>query len=246
VSLIIHKESTAAEAGVQAAARTVSRIRDLAERLPVISIVFATGQSQLETLRALVRVPHLPWNRVVGFHMDEYLGISPEHPASFGRYLREELVDRVRFREFHYVDGNAPDPWAFCKQYAARLREHAPQLCLLGIGENGHLAFNDPGEADFADPEDVKIVKLDGACRQQQVNEGWFASLSEVPAEAITMTIPALMRIPELIASVPGERKAAIVQRTLTEPISPELPATILRQHPSVHVYLDAASGARL
>ncbi len=228
--------------GVAAAQRVAERIRDIGDQQALVSVVFATGASQLDTLRALTRIPNVPWNRVIGFHMDEYLGISDQHPASFRRYLREELVQRLPLREFHEIDGNARDPEEFCRLYANLLHAHAPQLCLLGIGENGHLAFNDPPEADFNDPNDAKIVTLDRECRQQQVNEGWFASLAEVPTQAITLTIPALLRIPELIASVPGERKRAIVQRTLTDEISTSCPATILRTHPNARLYVDASS----
>ncbi len=176
--------------------------------------------------------------------MDEYLGISAAHPASFRRYLREELVSRVPLREFRYIEADQDEPNLFCRRYGAELREHPPQLCLLGIGENGHLAFNDPGEADFDDPEAVRIVKLDSVCRRQQVNEGWFASLDDVPKEAITLTVPTLMAIPELIASVPGKRKAAVVSRFFSEAISPDLPATILRRHGNVTIYLDRDSAA--
>jgi 6-phosphogluconolactonase/glucosamine-6-phosphate isomerase/deaminase len=141
---------------------------------------------------------------------------------------------------------DAPDPELICSQYAQRLQAAQPQLCLLGIGENGHLAFNDPAEANFGDPRDVKIVRLDAECRQQQVGEGWFSGLEEVPSHAITVTIPALMRVPRLIVSVPGPRKAAVMWRTVEEAISTACPATILRNHPDVTVYLDRDSAARL
>jgi glucosamine-6-phosphate deaminase len=236
---------TRAEMGRAAADRAAASLRALAARYPEFSVVFATGASQLETLRALVTIPDLPWNRITGFHMDEYIGIPAGHPASFRRYLREELTSRVSLRAFHEVEGDRADPEAFCELYAALLRQHAPRLCLLGIGENGHLAFNDPPEADFEDPKDVKIVTLDRACRRQQVNEGWFASIDEVPARAITLTIPALFRIPELILSVPGTRKASIVERTLREGISTRCPATILRTHPNAWLCLDRESAAR-
>jgi glucosamine-6-phosphate deaminase len=147
---------------------------------------------------------------------------------------------------FFEVNGSSPDPDAVCREYADRLRAAAPQLCLLGIGENGHLAFNDPAEADFHDAADVKIVTLDAACRQQQTAEGWFGSIAEVPAKAITITIPALLRVPKLILSVPGKRKAHIVKRTFTESVSTDCPATILRNHADATVYLDMESAAEL
>ena len=149
-------------------------------------------------------------------------------------------------KEFFEVDGSAPNPEQAAQEYAERLRSADPQLCLLGIGENGHLAFNDPPVADFKDPLDVKIVHLDAICRQQQAAEGWFKSVEDVPEDAITLTIPALFRVPKLIVSVPGSRKARIMRRTIEEPISTECPATILRTHPDVTVYLDVDSAAEL
>jgi glucosamine-6-phosphate deaminase len=240
--MTVHVYETREQMGAAAAAHAAERMRDLGARYGEFAMVFATGASQLETLRALVQIPNLPWDRVTGFHMDEYIGIPADHPASFRRYLRNELTSRVPLRAFHEVEGDIEDAAAHCTAYAARLRAHAPRLCLLGIGENGHLAFNDPGEADFADREDVKVVTLDRACRQQQVNEGWFAALEDVPEQAITLTIPSLLRIPELILSVPGTRKAAIVRRTLEDEITPACPATILRTHANSHLYLDRES----
>ncbi len=240
--MTLHPYKTTAEMGEAAARHAAAVIRAIANRQDFIPVIFATGASQLATLRALIAIPEIPWNRVIGFHLDEYLGISDQHPAGFRRYLRDELIHRVPFHAFHEIDANAADPEAFCAHYADLLRANPPQLCLLGIGENGHLAFNDPPVADFADTKAVKIVALDRECRQQQVNEGWFPGLAEVPARAITLTIPTIMRVPELILSVPGERKRAIVQRTLTEDISTRCPATVLRTHPNAHLYLDAAS----
>jgi glucosamine-6-phosphate deaminase len=242
VDLPVHVSETAQDLGAAAAAYAASEMRALAQVHPLLSIVFATGTSQLETLRALTAIPGLPWDRVIGFHLDEYVGIGADHPASFRRYLRQELVERVPLRQFNPVEGDAADPEAFCDQYAELLRAHPPQLCLLGIGENGHLAFNDPPVANFNDPKDVKIVELDRECRQQQVNEGWFASLDEVPRRAMTLTISAVMRIPSLVVSVPGERKARIVERTLHEEISTRCPATILRTHLNTRLYVDRAS----
>jgi len=211
-----------------------------------IGVIFATGASQFDTLLALTATPGLPWERIIGFHLDEYENMPPDHPASFRHYLRERLTSRVRMKEFHEVDGTAPDFPQFCADYAALLRAAIPGLCLLGIGENGHLAFNDPPVADFNDPLDMKIVTLDTECKQQQFGEGWFESLEDVPDRAATLTIPALMRVPKLIASVPGPRKAHIVYRALTEPISTACPATILRIHPDCTVYLDEDSAREL
>ncbi len=233
------------EAAGRAAARAAAlALAELAKVRDTIAVIFATGASQFDTLAALTSMEKLPWDRVHGFHMDEYIGLPVDHPASFRRYLRERLTGRVRMSQFVEIDGEAPDPERTARDYAARLRAADPQLCLLGIGENGHLAFNDPPVADFHDPLDAKIVHLDAMCRQQQLAEGWFATVDDVPASAITLTIPALMRVPKLIASVPGPRKAAIFRRTIDEPISTACPATILRTHPDVTVYLDPDSAS--
>lgn len=238
-------ESVEAMAKVAADA-AAERLRALANQNETIAVIFASAASQEATLEALTSIPGLPWDKVIGFHMDEYVGLSDEHPASFRHYLRARLTDKVKMRHFYGIDGNTRDPEGTYRKYADLLRQYNPQLCLLGIGENGHLAFNDPAEANFQDPSDIKIVTLDVECRQQQVNEKWFNNLAEVPMQAITLTIPTLMRVPYLIASVPGERKARIVCRTLTEEISTRCPATILRTHPGATVYLDRHSAADL
>jgi glucosamine-6-phosphate deaminase len=211
-----------------------------------VGVIFATGASQLDTLDALTSTPGLPWHHVLGFHMDEYIGLDPSHPASFRRYMREKLTQRVPIQHFYEIDGNANNIDAFAREYIQELDRAAPAFCLLGIGENGHLAFNDPAEADFHDPKAMKVVTLDDLCRQQQVAEGWFSSREDVPKRALTLTIPALMRVPKLVVSVPGIRKAAIVRRTLEEPISTRCPSTILRTHPDVTIYLDADSAGEL
>ena len=244
LKLELHQDNGAAgEAAARAAAQALHQLEQSRER---IGVVFATGASQLSTLHAMTSISGLPWRKVRGFHMDEYVGIDEDHPASFRRYLRENLTRRVPMREFFEIDGSSDDPESVCREYAAKLRSADPQLCLLGIGENGHIAFNDPGEANFDDPDDMKLVKLDAACRQQQAAEGWFHSPEEVPERALTLTIPAILRIPKLIISVPGSRKAEIVRRALTEPISTDCPATILRVHPDATLYLDMESAAEL
>jgi glucosamine-6-phosphate deaminase len=242
--LEIHPSRKAAcAAAAEAAAAEVRRLGQCGDG---IGIIFATGVSQVETLAALTSIPGLPWERVVGFHMDEYVGLDENHPASFRRYLRERLTQRVELRKFFEIDGNAADLDAFSREYIRQLDLAGPRICLLGIGENGHLAFNDPGEADFNDALAMKVVTLDNVCRQQQVAEGWFKGMEEVPKQALTLTIPTLFHVPKLIVSVPGRRKAEVVRRTLEEPISTDCPATILRTHADATLYLDADSAAAL
>jgi glucosamine-6-phosphate deaminase len=240
IKLEVHpnKEALGA-AAAHAAAEELRRLDQLGKN---IGVIFATGASQFDTLEALTSIEGLPWNHVRGFHMDEYVGLSENHPASFRRYLREKLTQRVPMGEFLEMDGNAEDIESFSREYIHQLDLAEPQLCLLGIGENGHLAFNDPSEADFNDPFAIKVVTLDNMCRQQQVSEGWFKGVEEVPKQALTLTIPTLFRIPKLIVSVPGHRKAEAVRRTLKEPISADCPSTLLRTHPDVTIYLDADS----
>jgi len=240
----IHPDREAA--GKAAAQAAAAALIELGRKPGSIGVIFATGASQIESLQVLTAIPDLPWDRVLGFHMDEYVGLSPDHPASFRRYMRERLTSCVRMKKFLEVDGSAEDPEKACRDYARELRAANPQLCLLGIGENGHLAFNDPGVADFNDPVDMKVVHLDDACRMQQAAEGWFGSVEEVAERAMTLTIPTLFRVPKLIASVPGSRKAAIVARALESPISVECPATILRTHPDATLYLDEESAAKM
>ena len=231
----------------EAAARAVAQsLQSLASSGNSFGVIFATGASQLHTLGALTAMNDLPWGQIKGFHLDEYIGLPETHPASFRRYLRENLTHKVAMQSFLELDGTSTDLERTCSEYATALRAANPQLCLLGVGENGHLAFNDPWVADFHDPLDVKTVPLDLACRQQQTAEGWFARIDEVPTHALTLSIPALFRVPRLIASVPGSRKAQIVRRTVMETISPECPATLLRTHPDATLYLDQQSAAEL
>lgn len=228
------------ESASQAAADDAARaLAGLGRAADEFGVVFATGASQIGTLAALTSTTGLPWEKVLGFHLDEYVGLPVAHPASFRGYLRHHLTSKVRLREFYEIDGMADDVEGVREQYAARLRAVNPRLCLLGVGENGHLAFNDPGEADFEDRLDVKVVHLDAVCRQQQASEGWFGSLDEVPRTAITVTIPALFRISRLILTVLGPRKAQAVKDMIQGPISTSCPASILRRHSDATVYLD-------
>ncbi len=235
-----------ASMGVAAACAAAEAMKQLARTSDVVTGIFATGASQLDTLDPLTRMSGLPWEKIRGFHLDEYVGLPLDHVASFRGYLRKNLTHKVTMKEFNEIDGTALDPNEVCREYTEKLRASDPQFCLLGIGENGHIAFNDPGVADFNDPLDVKVVELDGACKRQQVAEGWFGSPDEVPNHAISLTIPTLMRVPRLIVSVPGSRKAQVMRRTIEEAISTQCPATILRTHPGVTVFLDEESAAEL
>jgi glucosamine-6-phosphate deaminase len=244
IKLEIHQDRKAAgEAAARSAAEALNKLDHAQQE---IGVIFATGASQLEMLHALTSMPGLPWKKVLGFHLDEYVGIAENHPASFRRYLRENLTKRVPMAEFSEIDGSTSDTDRVRRDYVQKLHEANPQLCLLGIGENGHLAFNDPPEANFHDPDAMKVVTLDTACRQQQLAEGWFEKFEDVPKQALTLTIPTLFKVPKLIVSVPGRRKAQSVRRTLEEPISTACPSTILRTHPDVTLYLDPESASEL
>jgi glucosamine-6-phosphate deaminase len=244
LKLEIHANKQAVgAAAARAVAEEMHRLDKLGNNF---AIIFATGASQIDMLHSLTSISGLPWSRVQGFHLDEYVGLDENHVASFRRYLREKLTRRVTLRNFFEIDGNAKDIPRFCQDYVQKLEHANPQLCLLGIGENGHLAFNDPAEADFNDPQGMKMVTLDRACRQQQVAEGWFSTWQEVPEHALTLTMPTMFRIPKLIVTVPGGRKAHAVRRTLEEPIAANCPSTLLRTHPDVTLYLDVDSASEL
>jgi glucosamine-6-phosphate deaminase len=210
------------------------------------SAMFATGNSQIEFLEALVEAGSVDWSRVRVFHMDEYVGVGDDHPAGFARYIRERISDRVHPMEAHYVRGDRNDPAAECQRYGALLALHPLDLCCLGIGENGHLAFNDPPVADFDDPLMVKVVELDEPCRRQQVGEGHFADVASVPTHAITVTIPALLSAARVVAIVPEARKAQPVLRALTGPVSTACPASLLRTRSNVELFLDEDSAQLL
>jgi glucosamine-6-phosphate deaminase len=221
-------------------------IRDAVERNGVAHAMFATGNSQLAFVDTLVNhTDDVPWADVVVFHMDEYVGLGPDHPASFQRWIRERIVEPAHPRAAHYFDGLAP-PDEECDRYAALLVGHPLDLCCLGIGENGHLAFNDPPVADFADPLDVKIVELDPGCRRQQVNEGHFPADDDVPRLATTVTIPALLRAARVLAVVPESRKAPAVRAALEGGVTTACPASLLQRTPHASVFLDADAASLL
>jgi glucosamine-6-phosphate deaminase len=229
-----------------AAGEAARAIRDAVAARGVAHAMFATGNSQITFIDQLVTAtPDVPWSNVVAFHMDEYVGVGPDHPAGFQRWIRERITDRAHPQEVYYVDGLA-DPEAECQRYAGLLRDHPLDLCCLGVGENGHLAFNDPGVADLHDPLDVKVVELDAACRRQQVGEGHFPDVSSVPARAITVTVPALLRAAKVLAIVPDARKAAPVREALVGPIGNDCPASALRTAGDAVLHLDPGSAGLL
>lgn len=208
--------------------------------------ILATGNSQIRFLKELTGLGGVDWSKVTLFHMDEYLGISGDHPASFRRYMREKVASLVKPGAFHLLDGEALEPLDECDRYTRLLRAQPIDLCCLGVGENGHLAFNDPPVARFDDPHWVKLVKLDDDCKMQQVKEGHFASLETVPPYALTLTIPALRAAKILLCLAPEARKAKPVTDALEGPVSPACPASILRHTPQATLLLDQDSSARL
>jgi glucosamine-6-phosphate deaminase len=233
------------ELGSAAAAHIAERIAASLRETNPVGIIFASAPSQTETLRGLVE-SGVKWEDVVGFHLDEYSGARATDAHSFRKFLVDHFLSKVQLREFHEIHGEAANLDEECLTYAALLREISPRLALLGIGENGHLAFNDPGVADFEDPLAVKVAELDEMCRAQQVNDGAFARLEDVPNLGLTLTVPEIMRVPELFAMVPGPRKRYAVRDTLEGPLTALCPASILRTHASARLFLDLDSAALL
>ena len=206
-----------------------------------VRMIFAAAPSQRETLAELVRAQGIDWSRVTAFHMDEYIGLAADAPQRFGRFLEEHLFAAVRPGRVHLIDGTA-DPVEECRRYAPLVAAAPIDVVCLGIGENGHIAFNDPPVADFHDPLPMKVVTLDAACRRQQVNDGCFPSLDAVPTRALTLTIPTLMAGRHLCCAVPGPTKRAAVARLLSGSIASDCPATILRTHPDCTLHVDPDS----
>ena len=235
----------AAAAGLRAAELGASMIRAAVAQRGRASVILATGASQASMLHALAAAPGVAWEKVTFFHLDEYLGLPVTHPASFRRYLWERFQARlpVPVRAFHYLDGEAPDPVAECARMGRLLLEEPVDVAMIGIGENAHLAFNDP-PADFTTEEPYLVVELDDACRRQQLGEGWFPTLEAVPRKALSMSIQQLMKSRALVVTVPDQRKAIAVRDSLEGPISPLVPASILRQPGDCRVILDPASAS--
>ncbi len=233
--------------GEAAAEFTAQAIRTLLQKERYINMVFAAAPSQNEFLDALAGLADIEWRRVRAFHLDEYIGLPKDSPQRFANYLYERIFGRVPFKEIHYIDsGDYMKPEEMRTRYSALLEEYPLHIACIGIGETGHIAFNDPSVADFRDPHKVKIVRLEEGSRQQQVNDGCFPSLEDVPTHAITLTIPTIMSAQKIVCVVPGSRKRMAVERSLEGPITTECPASILRRHPDVAMFLDKESASSL
>ncbi len=233
--------NTKEELGALAAEKGAEEIRKAIGKRGEANIIVATGASQFEMLQFLVQA-RVDWSRVTAFHLDEYIGLSEDHPASFRKYLKERFVDLVPLGRFYYVDGEA-DPAEVCARLGEAIGQHPIDVAFIGIGENGHLAFNDP-PADFEINDPYIQVNLDRACRTQQFNEGWFPSIEAVPEEALSMSVKQIMKSKAIICTVPDERKALAVRNALEDAVSPECPASILKTHPEVHLFLDKGSSS--
>ncbi len=245
-NLHVFKYHTRLELAADAASMAAAEIVSMLKGKPMLNIIFAAAPSQSEFLDALAERPEIDWSKINAFHMDEYIGLPKGAPQSFGNYLKERIFDRVSFRTVSYVDADEMAPEEICSRYANLLTAFPPDIVFMGIGENGHIAFNDPHVADFADPASVKVVDLDLICRQQQVNDGCFSSLELVPEQAITLTIPTLLKAEKLFCIVPGKTKAQAVYNTFNQPIIEKYPSTILRKHASAKLFIDAESATLL
>jgi len=233
------------EMGTEAAKLMGNRVNDLLGKQEIVNIIFAAAASQNEFLEALSK-ENVNWSRVNAFHMDEYIGLAEGAPQQFGKFLQERIFDKVPFREVFYLKGYASDIDAECKRYSDLLKQLPVDITCMGIGENTHLAFNDPHVANFNDPALVKVVDLDEACKQQQVNEGCFPGIEDVPVYALTLTIPALMNANYIFCMVPGPSKANAVYHTLNDEIKELYPSTILRKHANAILFLDKDSAVRV
>ena len=240
--LRVHVAQNRQELGQQAARAVADKIRASQQKQDFVNVIFASAPSQNEFLDALVQEAGIDWSRIRAFHMDEYIGLSADAPQTFGRYLKQQLFDKVSIRDAFYLDGNAPDPQQECLRYAALLERYPTDITCMGIGENCHIAFNDPHVADFHDPVLVKSVALDLTSRMQQVHDNCFGLLEQVPTHALTLTIPALLRAHHIFCMVPGTQKAAAINHTLTDTISEKYPATSLRNHTDATLFIDTDS----
>ena len=238
--------NTREEMGKAAGEAAVAKIRELIAQKGEVNMIFAAAPSQNETLATLVNAKGINWSKVNAFHMDEYIGLSQAAPQGFGNFLKECIFDNLPFKSVNYIYAEGETAEETCERYTKLIKEHPIDIVCLGIGENGHIAFNDPWVADFNDKEVIKKVELDEVCRQQQVNDGCFAKLSDVPKFALTLTVPTLFNADYLFCTVPAKTKADAVYKTVHNEINEELPATIMRKHENAIMYCDSDSGAKL
>jgi len=243
LNIQIHEDRPAL--GRAAAEQIAAKINALLTQQELVSIIFASAPSQNEFLAELVK-KDIDWSRIVAFHMDEYIGLNPDAPQGFANFLKDRIFSKIQVGQVHYMDGNTGDPQGECNRYAALLAKYPVDIVILGIGENTHLAFNDPHVADFKDPLVVKVVDLDQDCRLQQVNDGAFPLIEDVPTHAITITIPALLEAKYAYAIVPGKFKADAIYHTVNNDISEMFPSTILRKKANAVLYIDEDSAAKL
>jgi len=240
--LSIVKAENRADLGQKSAAAVADKIHNLLQQKESINMIFAAAPSQVEFLENLVSNPAIDWSRIRGFHMDEYIGLHKENPVLFSQFLKKHLFSKVAFKRVNFLQSSIDSIENECHRYAGMLTTNPPDIVCMGIGENGHIAFNDPHVADFKDPQLVKSVELDEDCRNQQVNDGCFKRLEDVPSQAITLTIPMLMRGAHLFCMVPGARKRMALYQTLKGEISADWPASILRTHSCAALFGDADS----
>ena len=235
-----------AELGLAAGKAMAERVRELLKKQERVQIVFAAAPSQNEFLETVAAEPGIDWGRVIAFHLDEYVGIDEAAPQSFRKFLKDRFFTRVKPGQVFYLNGNAPSIEEECARYTELLVQYPLDIACIGIGENGHVAFNDPPVADFWDPRLVKQVELDHYCRQQQVNDGCFKELADVPEYALTLTIPPILAARYIFCMVPGSTKAAAVKESLGGDIGVSCPATVLRRHMRAKMYLDRDSASLL
>lgn len=243
LSVEVYNESE--EIAIAAAEFVADRLRIAVNKKGYATLIIGTGTSQLAFHRNLQN-QKIEWDKITVFHLDEYLGMPETHPASFRKFLKEIILEKVNPKQAYYLNGDAPDTDAEILRYENLLKAYSIDVACIGIGENGHIAFNDPPVADFNDPLLVKVVELDEGCRNQQLGEGWFPSLNEVPTHALTLTIPAIMRCETISCLVPDSRKANAVFNALNMEITTACPASILRNHPNAVLFLDSQSSSKL
>ncbi|WP_437192384.1 glucosamine-6-phosphate deaminase [Planctomicrobium sp. SH527] len=243
MELVLCKDSV--DLGQRAAAAGAAKLREALAQQGSANIIVATGASQFETLSALLKETDIDWTRVTAFHLDEYIGLPVTHPASFRKFLHERFVDLVPLKAFHEVQADAEDPYAECERLGELISRESIDVAFMGIGENAHIAFNDP-PADFETEVPYLVVNLDEACRLQQLGEGWFPTLDDVPKQAISMSVRQILKSRNLICSVPDARKATAVKNSVEGPVTPEVPGSILQQHPAATLFIDPPAAQEL